>query len=682
MSEVRFVDTTVRDGQQSLWATNMRTEMMLPVLGHLDRAGFEAIEIHANSFDKKMVRELLENPFERLRKARELVQRTALRIIRGRHLTSFQIAPRSLEQLWYNKIGVYRIQEVRTSDSSNNAANWRTHVEMAGRAGVRTILNLIFSISPRHTDEYYAHKAAEAAAIRPYRICLKDPGALLTPDRLQTLVPAILKNTGDITVEFHTHCNTGLGGLCTLEAIRLGIRTVNTAVPPLANGSSNPSTLEVAQNARILGYKTILDEECLRPVEAHLREVAKCEGLPVGTPQPYDAAHYIHQVPGGMISNLRFQLANAGIADKLPQVLEEIGHVRADFGYPIMVTPYSQFIGAQAMMNVISGERYKTVSDEIIQYALGYWGDDERDAIDPVVRALVLDRPRARQLVKVPPEEPTLEELRRRYGGAGISDEEMIMRIFTDQESVAKMNAAAGKSLSLRATRGIAALVTELSRHNGIGYFQIRMDGLSMMLKGDGNNEKPRCQAEEKIKETGVMSGKFETLNEIEIAKIAQLLEALEKSSFDFLSLELAEFKLTVGKGSISVQTFAGAQRSPIAATALTPAPAVKTPALAPAMAAPKEGTAPSTPPPVEEGLVDVIATTMGHFYSRPEPNAPPFVTLGGRVEPDTTVGLLEVMKLFNAVTAGVSGIMAQICVEDAQLVEFGQVLMRVRPAE
>jgi oxaloacetate decarboxylase alpha subunit len=485
MTEIRFVDTTVRDGQQSLWATNMRTAHMLPVLEHLDRAGFEAIEIHANSFEKKMIRELLDDPFERLRLARERVRNTPLRIIRGRYLTSFQIAPDSLERLWYERMGAYRIQEVRTSDSSNNAKNWKKHVEMARAGGVNTILNLIFSISPRHTDEYYAQKAREAAAIEPYRICLKDPGALLTPERLRTLVPAVLANTGNITVEFHTHCNTGLGGLCTLEAIKLGIHSVNTAIPPMAHGSSNPSTYEVARNARVLGYDTVLDEACLTPVEEHLRAVAQRENLSVGVPLPYDAAHYIHQVPGGMISNLRFQLGNAGLADKLSQVLEEIGRVRADLGYPIMVTPYSQFVGAQAVMNVIAGDRYKTVSDEIIQYALGFWGDDERDAIDADVRDRILERPRARELAKRPPEQISVHELRRRFGGPGISDEEMLMRIFTDENSVGRMRAAKRNgAVSMAGTGGIADLIEKMSSCERVRFVQIDARGISMNLTG------------------------------------------------------------------------------------------------------------------------------------------------------------------------------------------------------
>lgn len=178
------------------------------------------------------------------------------------------------------------------------------------------------------------------------------------------------------------------------------------------------------------------------------------------------------------------------------------------------------------------------------------------------------------------------------------------------------------------------------------------------------------------------MSSKFETFSEAEIAKIGQLVEALEKSSFDFLSLELAEFKLTVGKGGAAAEALAGAASASVPsapATAPASAPAVA----APVATAPSPGQAgqPAPAPAAEEGLVDVIASTMGRFYSRPDPNSPPFVALGADVEADATVGLIEVMKLFNGVTAGVAGTVAQICVEDAQLVEFGQVLMRIRPA-
>jgi len=674
MADVRFVDTTVRDGQQSLWATNMSTAMMLPALPFLDRAGFDAIEVHANSFEKKIVRELREDPFERLRLAREAAKNTPLRIIRGRYLTAFQVAPLALEELWYKLMGSYGMDEIRTSDSSHTVARWRDNVELARKYGIKTILNLIFSISPRHTDEYYAQMTKEAVKLKPYRLCVKDPGALLTPERVRTLVPLVLANAGGIPVEFHTHCNTGLGLLSTLEAIEQGITCVNTAVPPMAEGSSNPSTFDVARNARLMGHQTLLDESELPLVEEHLRAVARSEGFPVGAPLTYDAGHYIHQVPGGMISNLRFQLGNAGLGDKLPTVLEEIGRVRADFGYPIMVTPYSQFMGAQAVMNVLAGERYATVSDEIIDYVLGTWGEDERDMVDAAVRDRVLDRPRAREIAEQRKQssETTLEDLRRRYGGQGVSDEDMMSRIFTDHDTVERMKAS-GRVRPWTAKSWVAQLIEKASKHRRVGYLDLRSGGLSLRLGGKAGGAFSAARSDKQ----GDDMSKLDGLSDGEIDKIGKIVEVLDKSNFDFLTLETEGFRLTVGTGAAAIDA---------GTSAVAPAPvaAPPQPAAAPAKpAAPKP--APQATASVDtgaiEGAVEVKAPTMGHFYSRPEPSADPFVTVGATVGADTTVGLVEVMKLFNSVPAGSAGTVVQICVEDGDMVEFGQVIMRIKPA-
>ena len=398
MNEVNFVDTTLRDGQMSLWATEMTTGMILPVAETMDQAGFEAIEIIAAAFFKKAVRELREDPWERIRQVRERSQKTPLRAIRGRYMTAFHISPKSIEDLWVERLAANGIRQIRISDPSNTVSVWREHVHAAHQVGFDAIVNLIFSISPKHTDEYYAQKTRAAAELGTERICLKDPGALLTPQRIRTLVPEVLKNANGIPVELHTHCITGLGPLCCLEAIKLGVRSINTAIPPLANASSNPSLFNVISNARAMGFTTTVDHESLKPVERHFTSIARREGLPIGAPMEYDCSHYVHQVPGGMISNLRHQLTTSGLAGKIDAVLEEIGKVRADFGYPIMVTPYSQFVGVQATMNVISGERYKQVPDEVIQYALGLWGEEECASIVPDVRDRILDRHRAREL--------------------------------------------------------------------------------------------------------------------------------------------------------------------------------------------------------------------------------------------------------------------------------------------
>ncbi|HTF92151.1 MAG TPA: carboxylase, partial [Verrucomicrobiae bacterium] len=258
--DIFFVDTTLRDGQLSLWASNMRTAMMLPVAERLDRAGFEAIEVMSSAFYKKCVRDLKDDPWERIRLLAQRIKRTPLRTIRSRSMLAFQTSPPEVTDLWLERLAANGITELRTSDPSNTPGYWRAAVAAAKRAGIRTILNIIYSISPKHTDEYFIERAREAAKLDVARICFKDPGGLLTPEATRRLVPLMLREAKDKPVEFHTHCNTGLGAICCLEAIKLGITSINTAIPPLADASSNPSLFNVAMNARALGYTTAIDE--------------------------------------------------------------------------------------------------------------------------------------------------------------------------------------------------------------------------------------------------------------------------------------------------------------------------------------------------------------------------------------------------------------------------------------
>src|SRR5215467_14721864 len=195
-------------------------------------------------------------------------------------------------------------------------------------------------------------------------------------------------------------------------------------------------------NARALGFATSIDEEVLRPVRDHFVKIAERENLPIGKPVHYDAFHPMHQVPGGMISNFRFQLAGLGKIDKLPEVLEEVSRVRAEFGYPIMVTPYSQFFGVQAAVNVMVGERYKEVTDEVLLYTLGLWGDEEAQSIEPNLRDKLLQRPRAKELSKLKAPKMTLKQFREKFGGPGVSDDEAILRYFAGEEYVDAMKAA------------------------------------------------------------------------------------------------------------------------------------------------------------------------------------------------------------------------------------------------
>src|SRR5437762_2890603 len=326
---IRFVDTTIRDGHQSLWAENMTTGMMLPVAEAMDRAGFDAIELISSSHLKKCVRELKEDPWVRVKLMRERMPRTPLRLNAGR-FSAFDLTPRSMYRLFMERMAANGIREARISEEWNDLEGWTWKCAVANDVGINPVPNIIYSVSPKHTDEYFAERTRQAASLEVNRLCLKDPGGLLTTERLQTLVPIMFANANGIPVELHTHCTTGLGPLCCLEAVKLGIEIVNTALPPLADGSSNPSLFNVAKNLRALGYKTLIDEETLKPVSDHFTYIAKREGFPIGEPVEYDYAQYQHQVPGGMISNLRFQLRKVGMESKIDQALEETMRVRAE----------------------------------------------------------------------------------------------------------------------------------------------------------------------------------------------------------------------------------------------------------------------------------------------------------------------------------------------------------------
>ncbi|MGE5303767.1 MAG: hypothetical protein ACM3TN_10595 [Alphaproteobacteria bacterium] len=483
MSEVRFVDTTLRDGQASLWAENMRTGMMLLVAERLDRAGFQGIEIIAASHVKKCVRELRENPFERIRLLAGKIKKTALRALGSARISPFELTPDSVLDLWYERMFANGIRELRIMDAANDAASWRKSVERARRVGLGTILNLTFSVSPKHTDKYYARKAGEAAALRPDIISLKDPGGLLTPERTKIIVPAIRRNAPGIPFDLHTHCTTGLGPLCALEAIKLGVEIVDTAVPPLANASSNPSIFNVAMNARALGYSAVIDDEALASVARDLEFIAKREGFPIGEPLEYDYSQFVHQVPGGMISNLRYQLKNLGMLHRLDEVLEETVRVRADLGYPIMVTPLSQFVGSQAAINVIQGERYKEVTDQVLQYALGYWGAEAAAEVDATIKDKLLDRPRAKEFATWEPPQPSLAEVRAKLGGAGVSDDELLMRYVAGKDDVEAMCAASGPREYVSASKPLLALLENLTRRSDCNQIYIQKDGLSVTLE-------------------------------------------------------------------------------------------------------------------------------------------------------------------------------------------------------
>src|SRR5699024_3937865 len=241
--------------------------------------------------------------------------------------------------------------------------------------GARTVGCLAYSLSPVHTDELYVKMATEMVeADAVDAIMLKDSGGLLTPDRVRTLVPAIRRAIGNTRLELHRHCITGLAPLVYIEGVKLGVDDIHTSIAPLANGIAQPSTQAMLRDLRALGYEIPVNDDLIDEVSEHFRRVAENENLPVGVPLEYDASHYHHQMPGGMMMNVKVALEEVGMGHRLREVLNECGRVREELGWPMLITPFAQLVGTQALLNVMHGERYGIVPDAIKKYALGYYG--------------------------------------------------------------------------------------------------------------------------------------------------------------------------------------------------------------------------------------------------------------------------------------------------------------------
>lgn len=482
---IRFVDTTIRDGQQSLWGLGMSAGMMMPIADRLDAAGFDAIELITGASFKKLVTELKENPWDLIREVGRRMPKTPKRVIASR-INLFEFDPPQMYPLFLRCIAAADIQQVRISDPWNDFEGWKRRVKVANDVRLQPIVNLIYSFSPRHTDEYYAERTRQAATLDVFRLCFKDPGGLLTPERTARLSRIMLDNANGIPLEFHTHCTTGLGPLCALEAIKAGIEIVNTAIPPLADGPSNPSLFNVAANARALGYETDIDEDVLQPVTPHFTEIARREGFEIGRPAEYDYAQYQHQVPGGMISNLAHQLRLVGLENKVEEALEETSRVRAELAYPVMVTPLSQFVGSQAAINVILGERYKEVTDQIIHYALGRYGQEAVAEMDQNVRAKILDRPRAKELAGWELPDPSIEEMRRKLGGPGLSDEDLLLRWLFNEQDLEAMHAAGPPREYETASHPLVGLISDLAGRQSCSHIVMEKPGFSLTMEKTG----------------------------------------------------------------------------------------------------------------------------------------------------------------------------------------------------
>lgn len=432
-NKIYLVDQTLRDAQQSLWGYTMRTDHMVPIAETMDKVGYLSIATVGSQAFTVQVRNLNEDPWERIRTLSKLITRTPLR---GSYqigsLSSFDLStPRDIITLWIKRSIANGIKSFWICDYQYEMEKFIHFARIAKAEGADLVPALVYTSSPVHTNEHWAQKTRVLMQAKEWidRIMIEDASGVITPEQTRELVSTVQGNSEGLPLEFHSHCNSGLAPLCYLEAIRSGATTVHTAVAPLANGTSLPAAETILKNAKRLGFTSDIDEEALAAVSAYFRKTAETEGMPIGVPMEYDLFHFEHQVPGGMMTNLTRQLREVGMEHRLEEILEEVVLVRKEFGYPVMATPYSQIVGAQAIENILSGKRYERFTDEAIKYVLGLYGEPVIP-VDPNVVDRVMSLPRAKEFINWKPEgyEKPVEDLRREIG-PDLSDDDLLLRL-------------------------------------------------------------------------------------------------------------------------------------------------------------------------------------------------------------------------------------------------------------
>ncbi|HEY3771531.1 MAG TPA: hypothetical protein VGL69_00925 [Solirubrobacteraceae bacterium] len=467
MTSVGIVDTTCRDGNQSLWsATGLTTRDVLQVAPVMDRVGYRALDFTSSTHMAVSVRFNQEDPWERLRLTAEAMPNSKLSMIgTGVRFISWVPCAEDVVAMSFRCEARNGLRRFQIADPSNDPERIRRVAALARREGIEeVIVGLTYSISPVHTHAYYASRCEELAACKDIDgFYLKDPGGLLTPDAVRELAPhfvaAAAAREGRVA-ELHSHCTIGLAPLVYVEGVRAGFQVVHTGCGPLSRGTAQPEVESTVRNLAAAGFESGLDLEAEAAVAAYFTELAGAKGLPVGHPQEFDGEYYRHQLPGGMVTTTQRMLAEVRRPELFPAVLEEVTRVRAEMGYPIIVTPVSQFIASQAARNIIDGERWKTVSDETIRYFLGHYGEPPAP-VDPSVADTVLSRPQTSKLSTLEP--ISLEGARGRFG-ASISEEELLLRLTMPAEQVDAMIAARGSVRSAAATgSGGGAVATPAS---------------------------------------------------------------------------------------------------------------------------------------------------------------------------------------------------------------------------
>ena len=390
--KVKIVDLTLRDAHQSLMATRLRTRDILPILETFDQAGIYCFEVWGGATFDACHRFLNENPWERLREIRKGIKNSLISmLLRGQNLVGYRHYPDDVVEKFVEKASEYGMDVFRIFDALNDVKNLVTSIRTAKRCSSHVQGTICYTISPVHTIERYVEIANELAILEVDSICIKDMAGLLSPKMAYTLVKTLKREVG-LPIDVHSHYTSGMASMSLLKAVEAGAKMVDTVISPLSLGTSHPPTESIVYAFEELGYDTGVKLDVLLEVRDYFMKIReKYQGYIDWRSTIPDTNVLVYQIPGGMFSNLIAQLKEYNALDKLQDVLREVPRVREDLGYVPLVTPTSQIVGVQAVLNVITGERYKVVTKETKDLVKGMYGRTPAPIRDEVRRKILGD---------------------------------------------------------------------------------------------------------------------------------------------------------------------------------------------------------------------------------------------------------------------------------------------------
>ncbi|HSV76928.1 MAG TPA: pyruvate carboxylase subunit B [Bacteroidales bacterium] len=637
--KLRITDTTLRDGHQSLWATRMRTSDMLGIIDVIDQAGYYSLEVWGGATFDVCLRFLRENPWERLRLIKQKAPKTPLQmLLRGQNVVGYKNYPddlldRFVETALINGVDIFRI-----FDALNDTRNLEAAFKSVRKHGGHVQGTLSYTISPVHTFQKYVEYAREQVQVGIDSLCIKDMAGILSPAKAAELVGA-LKQEFDIPIQVHCHATSGMSETAYLAGVKAGAGAIDGAVAALSGYSSQPATETLYAIFSGLGYDTGLDIEAIRKVNRYFQELTPKRVKGKGYEPLVDTEILDHQIPGGMISNFRSQLEQQDALDKLPEVLEEVVMVRKDLGYPPLVTPTSQIVGTQAVMNILAGERYKIVPQEVRNYVKGMYGRPPVPIEGEFVKKILGDEKPIthRPADDLAPILPTVTK--------SISQPELLH----DEEDIISY-----------------CLFPEVA----MDYFKWRAlpENKRPMTPADLEIEEMfRKPAAEPAAIANAPAALDKLLHPEDYAGIQTILEKASMLQLNELVISKGDFNLSLVSGDGNGSAKPRPVRQPAAATGV----ALEQASLPKAEKMPAEAPATTSGEPIK-------AVMAGTFYRAPKESDPPFVEVGKVVEAGDTICILEAMKLFNEIKIPFKCRILRILVENSQKVTKGQPIMEV----